>query len=94
VSISGVFPTGLGKVIGGEVWSVMPGGNDFYFVLVVSGGEMLLKQLNGWDGVETCYMKGQEGGMDERWKLDRGEVVCVLWLFVNENVNVMLECQV
>jgi hypothetical protein len=33
VSMSGVFPTGLGKVIGGGVGSVMPGGNDFYYVL-------------------------------------------------------------
>jgi hypothetical protein len=54
-------------------------------IFIMCWGENLLRQLNGFDGVETCYMKGQEGGMDARWKL---EAVCVLWLFVNGNVNV------
>jgi hypothetical protein len=96
VSMSAAFPTGLGmsgmgKGIGGEAGSVTPGGNDFDFVLAVSGDEKLLRRLNELDGAETCYTKGQKGkgGTDARWKLDRGEAVRVLWLFANANVNVV-----
>jgi hypothetical protein len=44
--MSVVFPTGMGmsglrKGIGGEAGSVTPGGNDFDFMLAVSGDEKL-----------------------------------------------------
>jgi hypothetical protein len=44
-------------------------------------------------------MKGQEGGMDARWKLDRGEAVCVFvavckWECECKCSVVRIECQV